>query len=195
MTKLEKEAIMAESAIGFLLRRLAPVFENEVTLFTGVREEVVYLKGQLESIRAFLRVADALEESDEELKVCVKQARDVAHDAEDLLDELELVQAYNRTDGFSVSLRGFSRQIRNMKTRYRIASELKGINSRMSTIFSIHKRILTKFDTASHASSSTNAGTVTNFHEVFRLKSSLLRFTFLTNQKKQNHRDGSADIS
>ena len=159
MTKLEKEAIMAESAIGFLLRRLAPVFENEVTLFTGVREEVVYLKGQLESIRAFLRVADALEESDEELKVCVKQARDVAHDAEDLLDELELVQAYNRTDGFSVSLRGFSRQIRNMKTRYRIASELKGINSRMSTIFSIHKRILTKFDTASQASSSIYTGT------------------------------------
>ncbi|XP_061343086.1 disease resistance protein RPM1-like [Gastrolobium bilobum] len=144
---------MAESAVSFLLQRLAPVFEKKVKLFTGVRAEVVDLKGQLELITAFLRVADALEESDEELKVWVKQVRDVAHETEDLLDELELVQAPNQTNGFSISLR-----IRNMKARYRIAYELKGINSRMGTIFSIHKRFLSKLDTASEASNSISTG-------------------------------------
>ncbi|KAJ1431109.1 Virus X resistance protein-like, coiled-coil domain [Sesbania bispinosa] len=144
---------MAESAVSFLLQRLAPVFESEVNLFTGVRTEVVYLKGQLELIRAFLRVADALQESDEELKVWVKQVRDVAHETEDLLDELELVQAHNQTKGFSISLR-----IRNMKARYRIAYGLKGVNSRMGTISSIHNRFLRKLDTASETSNSIYTG-------------------------------------
>lgn len=158
---------MAESAVGFILQRLAPVFENEVKLFTGVREEVVYLKGQLEHIRAFLKVADALEESDEELKVWVKQVRDVAHETEDLLDELGLIQADNHTNRFSVSLRRIPCHIRNMKARYRIASELKGINSRMRTIFAIHRRFLSKLDTGSEASSSTHTGT-TNCQDSFK---------------------------
>ncbi|XP_027360620.1 putative disease resistance protein At1g58400 [Abrus precatorius] len=121
---------MAESAVGFLLQRLAPIFQNEMKLFPGVQAEVIYLKERLESLRAFLRVADALEESDEELKVWVKQLRDVVYETEDLLDELELAQAHNQTNRFCISL-----HIRNMKARYRIAHELKGINSRVKTIF------------------------------------------------------------
>lgn len=156
---------MAESAVNFLLQRLAPVFQNKVNLLTGVQAEVVYLKGQLELIRAFLRVADALEESDEELKVWVKQVRDVAHETEDLLDELELVQARNHTSGFSISLR-----VRNMKARYRIAYGLKSINSRMATIFSNHKRFLRKLDTASEASNSIYTGTTTNCKDSLQFK-------------------------
>lgn len=147
MNFLERKLISA-------LERLAPVFENKVKLFTGVQAEVIYLKGRLELIRAFLRAADALEESDEELKVWVKQVRDVAHEAEDLLDELDLVQVvHNHTNGFSIYLR-----IRNMKARYRIAHELKNINSRMQTISSIHKRFVSKLDTALEASSSIYPG-------------------------------------
>lgn len=139
--------------MGFLLQRLAPVFENKVKLFTGVQAEVICLKGQLELIRAFLRVADALEESDDELKVWVKQVRDVVHEAEDLLDELELVQLHNHTNGFSIYLR-----IRNMKARYRIAHDLKSINSRLKAISSSRK-----LDSSSVASNSINTGT-TNWH-------------------------------
>ncbi|KAK7367027.1 hypothetical protein VNO80_09033 [Phaseolus coccineus] len=144
---------MAESAVRFLLHRLAPVFENKVKLFTEVQAEVIYLKGQLELIRAFLRVADALEESDEELKVWVKQVRDVVHEAEDLLDELELVQVHDHTNGFSIYL-----CIRNMKARYRIAHELKSINSRMKAISSSRKRFLSQLETSSVASNSINTG-------------------------------------
>ncbi|CAL5188423.1 unnamed protein product [Lathyrus oleraceus] len=146
---------MAESAVNFLLQRLGPVFENKVNLLAGVEAEAGYLKGQLELIAAFLKVADALEEGgDEELKVWVKQVREVAHETTDLLDELELlVQARNHANRFSFSLR-----VRNMKARYRIAHELKNINSRMTTIFSIHKKFLTKLDTSSEASSSIHTG-------------------------------------
>jgi len=159
LTNLE----IMEEAVNFLLQRLVPVFENEVNLLTGVEAEVVYMKEKLELIRAFLKVADALEESDEELKVWIKQVRDVAHETEDILDELELlVQARNYTNRFSVSLR-----IRNMKAGYRIAHELKSINSRMTTIFSIHKRFLRKLDFASDASNSIYTGTTNcTYHTV-----------------------------
>ncbi|PNX71751.1 disease resistance protein rpm1-like [Trifolium pratense] len=162
VTNLE---IMAWSAVSFLLQRLEPVLQNKVNLLTGVESEVVYLKGQLELITAYLKVADALEESDEELKVWVKQVRDVAHETEDILDELKLlVQARNHTNRFSISLR-----IRNMKARYRICYELKSINSRMTTIFSIHKRFLRKLDSSSEASSSNYTG-ITHFKDSFKLK-------------------------
>jgi disease resistance protein RPM1 len=142
-------------AVNFLLQRLVPIFENEVNVLIGVESEVVYLKGQLELITAFLKVADALEDSDEELKVWVKQVRDVAHETEDILDELKLlVQARNHTNRFSISLQ----RIRNMKARYRIGYELKNINSRMTTIFSIHKRFLRKIDSSLEASNSNYTG-------------------------------------
>jgi disease resistance protein RPM1 len=144
---------MAWNAVSFLLQRLVPVFENEVNLLIGVESEVVYLKGQLELISAFLKVADALEDSDEELKVWIKQVRDVAHETEDILDELKLlVQARNHTNRFSIS------RIRNMKAHYRICYELKNINSRMTTIFSIHQRFLRKLDSSSEASTSNYTG-------------------------------------
>ncbi|KAL2348853.1 hypothetical protein Fmac_002853 [Flemingia macrophylla] len=144
---------MAESAVGFLLQRLAPVFDNKVKLFAEDQAEVIHLKGWLERIKAFLRIADALEDSDEELKVWAKQLRDVAHEAEDLLDELQLFQVHNHAIGFSIYLR-----VRNMKARYRIVHELKNINSRMKTISSTHERFRHKLDTASEASSSNYTG-------------------------------------
>lgn len=142
--------------MSFLLQRLAPIFENEVKLFTWVREDLVHRKESLELIRAFLRDADGLQERDEELKIRVKQVRDVVHETEDLLDELELLQKHNHTDGFSVSLRKISCCIRNMKARYRIASGLRDMDCRMKNIFSDHRRFLTRYDTASNSS---NPGT------------------------------------
>lgn len=144
---------MAESAVNFLLQRLVPIFENEVKLFRGIPEHVVHLKGRLELIRASLKVADEAQESDGELNTWVKQVRDIAHEIEDLLDELELIQRHNHADGFPVSLSKISCCIRNMKARYRIVSELKDLNSRIRTIF--------PYDTAPHASTSNSSYTGT----------------------------------
>ncbi|KAJ7943897.1 Disease resistance protein [Quillaja saponaria] len=151
---------MAESAVAFLLHKLAPIFENEVKFVRGGQEEVVYLRRELELIRAFLRIADALEESDEELKVWVKQVRDVAHETEDVLDELALLQAHDHVHGFSASLRRISCCIKNMKARYRIASELKDINSRIRKIFEVHKRLRSKLNIAADKSNSIYAGNI-----------------------------------
>ncbi|KAE8731922.1 disease resistance protein RPM1-like isoform 1 [Hibiscus syriacus] len=150
---------MAESAVQFLLEKLAPLFEKEMQLLRGGREEVAYVRGELERMRAFLRVADALEDTDEELKVWVKQIRDIAHDMEDILDEYMLLLTHHHGRGLSSFLHKMSCCIRNMKARYRIASDIQGINSRIRDICDGHRRLRQRFcaDEGSNSNSAGNA--------------------------------------
>ncbi|XP_004301665.1 PREDICTED: disease resistance protein RPM1-like [Fragaria vesca subsp. vesca] len=146
---------MVESAVKFLLDKLGPLIENEWQLLRGVREEILYLRGELECMTAFLRVADAYEESDEELKVWVKQLREIAHESEDVLDEFTLLQAHDHgVEGLYGSIHKLSCCIKNTKARYRIASELRAINSRIRKVSEVHKRLHHKFNMAEQGSSS-----------------------------------------
>ncbi|KAJ0112101.1 hypothetical protein Patl1_03610 [Pistacia atlantica] len=148
---------MAETAVMFVLDKLTPFLANEVQLISGGREEVVYVRAELERMKVFLRIFDRLDETDEEVKVWVKQIRDVAHDIEDVLDEFSLLLAHNHGDGFYGFLHKLSCCIKNMKARYRIGYEIQGINSRIRSIYEGHNRLRQKFRAAEQAgSSSTN---------------------------------------
>ncbi|GLT68445.1 hypothetical protein SLA2020_419200 [Shorea laevis] len=151
---------MAEAAVNFLLDKIVRFMENEMLLLRGDREEVLYLRGELERMRAFLKVADAMEESDEEIKVWVKQVREIAHETEDALDEFTLLQAHDHADadGFYGSLHRFSCCIKNRKSRCRIVSELQGINSRIRDICGVHKRLLHKLSGLQQGSGPKNSG-------------------------------------
>ncbi|XVE57353.1 hypothetical protein DITRI_Ditri04bG0084400 [Diplodiscus trichospermus] len=136
---------MAESAVNLVLEKLTAFFEKKMQLLREGREDVAYVRGELERIKAFLKVADALEDTDEDVKVWVKQIRDVAHDMEDILDEYMLLLTHNHGEGLSGFLHKMSCCVRNMKARYRIASEIKGINSRVRDICEGHRRLRQKF--------------------------------------------------
>ncbi|XP_050377405.1 disease resistance protein RPM1-like [Argentina anserina] len=140
---------MAESSVKYLLEKLAAIFENDDhllgVLFGSVREEGVYLRGEFERMKAFLRTADTLLETDQEVEVWVKQVRDVAHEAEDILDEFTLLHEHDHGHGIYGSLRTLGCCIKNVKACYRIASELKAINARIKNISEVHKRLRHKF--------------------------------------------------
>ncbi|KAL7188107.1 hypothetical protein ACSBR1_038044 [Camellia fascicularis] len=59
------------------------------------------IRDEFQRMSAFLRVADATEERDPELKVWVKQVRDAAYDTEYVLDKFKLHLAQHHGDGFS----------------------------------------------------------------------------------------------
>ncbi|KAF3447828.1 hypothetical protein FNV43_RR08534 [Rhamnella rubrinervis] len=113
---------MAESVVTFLLQKLDTFAHENVKLLGGMREDVGYVRDELERIRAFLRVADAKEEGDEEIKVWVKQVRHVAYDMEDVLDEFHLRFSHHGGRGFYRHLRKIALTIKNLKARYRMAS-------------------------------------------------------------------------
>ncbi|XP_041000030.1 disease resistance protein RPM1-like [Juglans microcarpa x Juglans regia] len=150
----------AESLVSFLLDKLASFVENEIPLLKGDRQEALFLRGELERMRALLKIADALEESDEELKVWLKQVREIVYETEDALDEYRLIQAHDQCHGLGLYgyLHKFSCCIKSMKARSRIISELNCINSRIKNISEVHERLLPKFTRAEQGSGITSAG-------------------------------------
>ncbi|KAK3429803.1 hypothetical protein EUGRSUZ_E01301 [Eucalyptus grandis] len=140
---------MANIAVNYLVNKLKDFLENGV-LVSGAEEEVTLVKRQLDNVRAFLRIADSLEERDEEVKVWVKQLREIAYDTEDSLDEFKLLLAHDHGIGFPGLLSKMSCCIKNMKGRYRIVSEMKSINSRIRNIYDGHWRVRDKLNKVEH---------------------------------------------
>ncbi|PSS01364.1 Disease resistance protein [Actinidia chinensis var. chinensis] len=143
---------MAEAAVINLLANIAPFFREEVNLLSGVREEIEYIRDEFERMTAFLRVADAREESDPQLKVWVKQVRDAAHDTEDVLDKFKLHLAQRRAHGFFDFLCKTTRFVSNLKARHQMVSEVRRIKSRVVNISEGHQRYHTIYGTIEQAS-------------------------------------------
>ncbi|KAF7849750.1 hypothetical protein BT93_L0327 [Corymbia citriodora subsp. variegata] len=147
---------MAESVVTHLLTKLAQFFENEAQHLTGGQEEALSVREELELVRAFLRVADSLEESDDEVRVWVKQLRNMAYEMEDALDEFSLILRHDHGFGFTGLISRMSCCIRNLKARYRVTSEIKRINSRVKNICEGHRRLCYKFSNAPQGLTSTS---------------------------------------
>lgn len=60
---------MTECSVIFLITKLTEFLENEGTLLSEVRDDAEYITNELELMKAFLRVAEAMEDSNPQLKV------------------------------------------------------------------------------------------------------------------------------
>ncbi|CDP19366.1 unnamed protein product [Coffea canephora] len=78
---------MAESVVGILIKQLSTLLSQEITLLGGLKSDVQFIKDELESMKAFLREAEAKEDNDSQLQAWLKQVREVAYDTEDVLDD------------------------------------------------------------------------------------------------------------
>ncbi|KAL7246929.1 hypothetical protein ACSBR2_001941 [Camellia fascicularis] len=126
---------MAENMVTFLLRKLGSLVEEELKLLGGVRREFLFIRDELESMTAFLRVADAIEDSDLEIQAWVKYVREVAYNIEDLLHAFMLHFAHRHPrHGFFGSFSKIYYQIKNMKACRQIASEIWEIKGRVDNI-------------------------------------------------------------
>ncbi|KAL7263906.1 hypothetical protein ACSBR1_001957 [Camellia fascicularis] len=87
---------------------------------------------------AFLRVANAIEDTDPEIQAWVKQVRDVAHDTDNILDEFILRFAHRHHHhhhrGFYGSVCKIYYQIKNMKARRQIACDIQDIKTKVIDI-------------------------------------------------------------
>ncbi|XP_059599182.1 putative disease resistance protein At1g50180 [Vitis vinifera] len=78
---------MAESSVTFFLEKLSNLVIQEASLFGEVEGQVKLLRNELKWMRLFLKDADSNCIYDERIKLWVEQIREVAHDAEDVIDE------------------------------------------------------------------------------------------------------------
>ncbi|CAK8540294.1 unnamed protein product [Lathyrus sativus] len=125
---------MADSSVSFLLDRLSSLLQEEVNLQRGVREDVQYIKDELERHKTILMKADSMEDKDPELKVWVKRVRDIAEDMEDAIDEYS-IRLVDHQQGNKYSV--IHRMVFGLKTlgaRHRIASDIQGIKSKVEIL-------------------------------------------------------------
>ncbi|KAJ8754399.1 hypothetical protein K2173_002850 [Erythroxylum novogranatense] len=135
---------MAEALVSFLISKLAEFLQEEEKLLGGFRAEVEYISDELEFMKAFLRVADAMEENDPVLKVLVKKVRDVAYDMEDALDNFRLHLANDQRRGFFGSARKLYFSVKKLTAKRQIATRLQSIKARVISISEAHRRYLIK---------------------------------------------------
>ncbi|XP_030520503.2 disease resistance protein RPM1-like [Rhodamnia argentea] len=155
---------MAESVVSCLVEKLSMLVEKEVKLLKGVRGEIVLIRDEFERMKAFLASAESSQEDDPELKVWVKQVRDVAYDVEDILDEFMLNLARDHGHGFMRCCHKINSSIKNLKARHHISSNIADIKSRVRSIAEGHQQYHFKsYCTEERASASTRG---TSWHEL-----------------------------
>ncbi|KAL5999809.1 hypothetical protein ACLOJK_038095 [Asimina triloba] len=131
---------MAESAVSFLLEYLGSLLVQEVKLLKGVRGEA--RRDELESMRCFLRDADAREDSSESIKNWVRQVRAAAYETEDILDEFIIqIGQYHDARGVYGILRKVAYSVKQLKARRRIGKQIQDIRLQLSDIS--RRKILT----------------------------------------------------
>ncbi|KAH1083974.1 hypothetical protein J1N35_023735 [Gossypium stocksii] len=96
---------MEFSAISSALETIGELTQ-EVTSLWGVDEQVQGLANELRWMQSFLQVADARRVDHEVIRTSVVEIRELAYDAEDVIETFSLKVASKRKDGFSNCIKG-----------------------------------------------------------------------------------------
>ncbi|KAL7218015.1 hypothetical protein ACSBR2_011280 [Camellia fascicularis] len=161
---------MAESAVFHLLANFAPFLQQEVNLLTGVEEEIQYIRDEFERMTAFLRVADAMEENNPELKVWVKQVREAAYDIGDVLELFMLHLGHRHGAGFRGFLRKVSCFIKTLKARHQIASEVQRMKAKVIDISKGHQRCHERYVLTTRNVDLASIASVEYYRDVYNLQ-------------------------
>jgi disease resistance protein RPM1 len=125
---------MADSSVSFLLDKLFGLLKEEVNLQNGVREDVEYIKDELESLKESLMAADSSEYKDGVLKAWLKTVRNISHDMEDAIDEYNLCLIDHQQGNSICYFDEICFYLKTLKARRIIASDIKGIKSKVEVI-------------------------------------------------------------
>uniref|UniRef100_A0A0E0KF65 Disease resistance N-terminal domain-containing protein n=1 Tax=Oryza punctata TaxID=4537 RepID=A0A0E0KF65_ORYPU len=134
----------AEGAVKTLLGKLGSVLSQEPRLIGGVRGELQYIKDELESMNAFLQNLAATSSHTVQVKIWMKQVREMAYDAEDCIDEFQ--QHFGGYCGNVQELKVRARDVSDRYARYSganaivAASSLQNAANSVSTCLSLDPR-------------------------------------------------------
>ncbi|TYG82212.1 hypothetical protein ES288_D01G069300v1 [Gossypium darwinii] len=96
------------SAISSVVQTVGRLLTQEVTSLMGVKDQVEDLQKELEWIQSFLKEADARKVDDEVVRTSINEIRELAYDAEDVIETLALKVAPRRKGGFSNVIKRFA---------------------------------------------------------------------------------------
>ena len=122
---------MTETAATLIIDKLFQLLVQEASLLRGVHREIVGIRDELESIKCFLKDAEARTEKGDVhdgLKTWMKQVREAAYHIEDVIDEYILHIAQQRhKEGFAAFLHKIGSLLKKLKPNHEIATKIQDI--------------------------------------------------------------------
>ncbi|XP_060179724.1 disease resistance protein RPM1-like [Lycium barbarum] len=131
---------MAESAVNILIKSIEFLLKHPGSVIGGVRHEISHVKLELESIASFIIDAGKCKQQNESLNVWVVQVRDVAFEAEDIIDEFLYHVDSMKKGGFSGRIFGVFYLPKVLWLRNKTALELRRIRGEIKDIAKRSKR-------------------------------------------------------
>ncbi|PHU08653.1 hypothetical protein BC332_20513 [Capsicum chinense] len=131
---------MAESAVKILIMSIEFMLNHPGYVIGGVRHEISKVKLELESIGSFIKDAEKCKSQNEGVSVWVVQLRDIAFEAEDVIDEFSYHVDRMKKGGFGGRLAGVFYFPKVIWLRYKTALELKRIRGEIKDIAKRSKR-------------------------------------------------------
>ncbi|GMH22746.1 hypothetical protein Nepgr_024589 [Nepenthes gracilis] len=128
---------MAESAVKSAVSWLGKLVVEEVKYLYEVREKVEELQGELEWMQCFLSDADKKQNKDAVIRKWISQIKDLAYDAEDVLEKFILKVSYkDRRRGLWSKLRWLSCLLRDARALHEIGTDIDGLTLKVSKLTS-----------------------------------------------------------
>ncbi|KAJ4790550.1 hypothetical protein LUZ62_041796 [Rhynchospora pubera] len=117
-------ASLAKTTVDGVLQKVTGIAVDEVARMLGVRQDVWYIRGEMEMMNSFLKAAEARENDNIVVRTWVRQVKDLAYQIEDCLEEFSL----------HLENRSLFYRLRTLSTRRRIASNIRDIRAKVQEV-------------------------------------------------------------
>ncbi|XP_078159293.1 putative disease resistance RPP13-like protein 3 [Carex rostrata] len=127
---------MAESAVGYVLQKLADALLKKAQELQAVSGQIKQMQQELRLIQAYLRDADSKSHKNESVKEWVKQVRDIAHRIEDVIDTF-LVEIEENHPKSSPWYRKICMWLKINKLKLKLSGDLEEITQALKNIYQL----------------------------------------------------------
>ncbi|XP_039146702.1 disease resistance protein RPH8A-like [Dioscorea cayenensis subsp. rotundata] len=127
---------MADAAVGFVVEKLRDVIVQEAINLYGVRDEVEWLERELRRMQCFLKDADAKKNNGgidgERVKNWVTEMRDLAFEAEDIIDTFMYYKLRRReSDGCIGFIERFTFIFDELVSRHKVHVQIERVKTKL----------------------------------------------------------------
>ncbi|XXG71013.1 hypothetical protein AAC387_Pa07g0361 [Persea americana] len=121
----------SEAVVPYIVGKLGDLLIQEAQLLSGVREEVEWIKNELEWIQCFLKDADSKQNTNARVKKWVSDIRDVSYEIEDLIETF--IDSRSRRHGLVGGVVGYISEHEVAKQIEQIKQKISDISRRRET--------------------------------------------------------------